>query len=107
MKAGKLRHLVTIERPQKVRQASGDMVTEWVSFLEDIYARITPLKGRELFHAQTILPQATHEVEIRYHDGVTSDMRVNFSGRLLQIGDVPRNHEERDVNLVFLCVEST
>lgn len=107
MKAGKLRHLVTIERPVKVRAASGDFITTWDTFLEDVYASIEPLKGKELFHAQTVNADATHTVQIRFADGVNADMRVVYKGRYLQIADVPINDCECDEMLTFLCIEKT
>jgi len=107
MNAGRLHHLVRIEQPTKSRTASGDTQTVWECFADAVYAQITPLKGRELYNAHTILPEATHEVTIRYTPGVTSDMRLVHRDRILQIGDVPRNLHERDVTLTFLCIETT
>lgn len=97
---------MTIEQAVKTRLASGDPISTWDAFVADVYASIEPLKGMELWNAQTMNPQVTHKVQIRFVAGVTSDMRIVHRGRYLNITDVT-NDEERDEYLTFICIEQT
>lgn len=108
MRAGKLRHRITIQHkaagsPQKT--ASGALDTSWTDFVgENVYASIEPVSGREAFLAQQHLSEVTHKVRIRYRSGITAKMRVQYGSRTFDIRAV-MNFEERNRELLLLCTE--
>lgn len=103
MKAGSLRHKVTIQRVSQTLDSSRQTVDLWTT-LADVWAAVEPLTGRELVNAQQIQPDVTHRVRIRHRDDVTAKMRVLEGTRQLNIESV-LNIEERDRELHLMCRE--
>lgn len=107
MFAGKLRHKVDIEHqsagsPQQF--GTGEPDVAWIVFLNDIWAAVEPLSGRELFAAQEFHSEVTTRIRLRYRDGITAAMRVAFESRhynILYIIDPEERHRE----LHLLCSE--
>lgn len=103
MRAGRLRHRVTIESRSSSLDAAGQQLRSWSTF-GTVYAGIRPLSGREGVLAEAVQSAVTHEVTIRYLSGVNATMRVNFGGRYFAIHAV-RNTDERNREMVLDCVE--
>lgn len=103
MKAGELRHKVTIQRVSQTLDSSRQTVDLWTK-LAEVWAAVEPLSGRELLNAQQIQPDVTHRVRIRHRDDVTPKMRVQHESRSLNIESVI-NLNERDRELHLLCRE--
>lgn len=93
---------------------------EWREFAR-CYADIRPLRGRELFDAQQVQSQVTHNIETEFISGVTSAMRIKFAKteqvnqneenadenfRIFEIGSAI-NVNEANRSLELLCVEKT
>ena len=110
MKAGKLRHRITIEKNYGDDQdAQGHVTEDWQAF--DIrWAAVEPIGGRELWNARQLQPDITHRVRIRWDskaDTITADMRIDYRGRILHLLEPPRKiQEERNIELEFLCREA-
>lgn len=105
MRAGRLRHSVTI---QKLQEGSPDQTAEgaddvdWTAHLSNIAAEVEPLSGRELFAAQEWHSEVTTRIRIRYRSTITAAMRVVFGSRYYNIRhiiDPLERHEE----LHLLC----
>lgn len=75
MRAGRLRHLLTIEEPYESEDAFGEPIPSWQS-LAEVWGRKTDLSGRELFQAQQVNAEVTTEFEIRHRTDVDARMRV-------------------------------
>lgn len=106
MESGKLRHRVIIEK-RTTPETQGDLgepTTTWVTHLA-VYAQINPLQGREFYDAQRINPELTHNILIRYREGITPDMRISFGTRTFEIISIV-NVEERNRELRLVCKES-
>lgn len=103
MRAGLLRHRVTIESPPTTQDSHGQVTGAWVPFVS-CWASISPLAGRELIAARSVESGVSHVVRIRYRSGITSGMRVNFDGRYFNIIAV-RNLDERNRETVLDCEE--
>ena len=106
MRAGKLRHRITIQQyalgsPQ--RNASGELDGSWTAYLT-VSASVDPVSGREPWLAQAHLSEVSHKVHIRYRAGITHDMRVLYGSRVFEIKAV-LNFEERNRELLLLCTE--
>ena len=103
MRAGKLRHRITIEERLETQEATGEPVWEWVPFA-DVWASIEPISGREFFAAQQVQSTVSTRIRIRHLEGVTQKMRVNYNGRYYAIEAVIRVME-RDREIHLMCVE--
>lgn len=103
MRAGRLNKLVTIEQPNSVTDAVGQPVPSWSQFAKP-WARIEPITGREWFAESMINSETTVKITIRYRDGITEDMRVNWNSKLYNIEDI-LNVFEKDRELILLCSE--
>lgn len=74
--------------------------------LAEVWAKIKPLRGRELWAQQQVQSEITQRVVIRYRNDVTSKMRIKVKGtsRFLVIKsviDTDEKHEE----LQLMCAE--
>jgi SPP1 family predicted phage head-tail adaptor len=90
MRAGKLRHRVTIQQlvagsPQ--RRPTGEPDEVWTD-LATVWADVRPLRGKSLFEAQQAMSKVNTVIEIRYSTtvaSVTAAMRVSFNSQLFDI----------------------
>ena len=103
MRAGKLRHLVTVERATETQDSAGEPIAAWSEFSK-AWAAIEPLRGREFFEAQQHYGQVTHRVEIRYLEGIAPKMRVVRGERSFDIQAV-LHLEERRREIHLICTE--
>lgn len=104
---GRFRNYCTIEVNEGgTIDEHGQQSENWVPIQNGgAWLEIEPLNGRELWRAQAIFPDATHVVRGYYLGGVTTDMRVRFDTRLLQIMEPPRNVGERGIYMEFFARE--
>lgn len=85
--AGRLRHRVRIESPVYTQNTTtGERVTTWATFADNVPAEIAPLSAREFIAAQATQSEIVARIVIRHRDGLTADMRIVHS----------RNVYERD-----------
>ncbi len=103
VKAGRLRHRVTLQNAADTADGGGGFTTTW-SDVATVWAAIEPLKSRERLFAQQLETPVTHRVTIRYRAGVTAKMRLKFGARVFNIRGVI-NAGERDRTLELLCEE--
>jgi len=105
VRAGLLNQLIDIEERATTQDAAWQQSRTWTAFKSGIYARIRPLSGRELRSGEATRNVGTHEITIRYTEGITGAMRVKFGTRYFNIIGVPRNSEERDRMIILDCEE--
>lgn len=103
MQFGPLRKRITIEQNTPTQGTDGGMTDSWGTFA-DVWASIEPLNGRELMAALQVQSQVTTRVTIRYYDGITPSMRVNYQGRYFDIQSVI-NVNEVNRTMQLLCIE--
>lgn len=104
MKAGRLRHVITLQRNEPTKNDLGEPTPNWVDYA-DCDAEIMPLRGREFFDAQQVNAELTTRVRIRWVEGVKAEHRVIFEGRTLEIASPPMNTDEKNRELVLMCKE--
>ncbi len=76
LKAGDLRHLVTIEERVTIQnEETGAISTEWGGFAE-VWAKVEPLSAREFMSAQAMQSQISTRITIRYISGLKTSMRI-------------------------------
>lgn len=106
MRAGTLRHRVTLQRCELVvgdygaplrRKPWKDVATVWAS--------VEAVSGRDFFAARQEQSEVTHKVTIRYRDDVTGQMRILHGGKIFTIvAPLPDN---RNTRLVLMCREAS
>ena len=91
MLANRLRHSITIEQPSHTQDPdTGEMLTGWSVYAQDVRAAIQPLSAREFIAAQAGQTEIDTRITIRYRD-VTPAMRVVHRGRIYNIKVTWRN----------------
>lgn len=75
MRIGELRHLVRLEERVEVADEAGGQSVNWVQ-VDEVWASIEPLSGREFLASQSPQSEVTNKVTIRYRDGVVAGMRI-------------------------------
>jgi SPP1 family predicted phage head-tail adaptor len=109
VKAGDLRHRVTIERPGATVDDFGQPVPSgWVE-VASVWANIKPIGGREKLRAGAVESTLSHTVLVRYQSGLlpvigADAWRINYGGRLLAIHSA-MVVEERGQWIIFDCTE--
>lgn len=105
MRAGKLRHRITLQARASGQDASGQQLDTW-SDVHPCWSEIRPLSGREHAAAAAINAEVTHAIEMRYAPGITPALRIVFGSRIFAIASV-LDVEERHHELVLICTEGT
>lgn len=105
MRAGLLRHRITIQQKSATRTASGAESVTWAEY-DTLWASVEPLAGRELELAKQIHDEVNHRIWIRYRSGVIPEMRVLYGSRKFDILSVV-NTAERDIRMQLMCREIT
>lgn len=103
MRAGKLRHQITIQNPVETQGATGEMSVVWSEFAT-VWASVEPLRGREFWAAKEQQAQVDTRIRIRYLEGVTPKMQVLFGTRTYLIYAVI-DPEERNIEMQLMCQE--
>lgn len=107
MKAGRLRHRVTLQRHTPTQDAYGGETMAW-SDLGTRWAAVEPLSGREWFQAQQFNAETSIRVRVR-HDSTTAAMkaddRIQFGSRTLELTAPPQNLNERNIEVHLMCKE--
>ena len=103
IRAGRLRHVIALERAVETQDATGAVEQTWVPYATR-RASVEPLSGIELTAAQQQVPQVTHAVVIRNTDDLKPNDRIRFGTRFFQIGPPLRTREIRHEMRLF-CVE--
>ena len=103
MKAGSLRHRVTIQQLTITQGTAGEVIEGW-SDVATVYAAVEPLSGREFWQAQQVAAESQIRVRIRYRAGLDTTMRVIHDVRTLEILSIV-DPEERHAELQLMCRE--
>lgn len=103
MRAGKLRHNITIERRSLVLDALGHESATWKPITSSIPAQVTELSGRELERAKQQVAECSVRILLRFTDCVRTD-RIKYGTRTLQVESVTPDERAREITL--LCVET-
>ena len=92
MRAGKLRHKVTIQAPGLTQDpVSGEMVPGWVDWPvagAKHWASIEPLSARDFIAAQAGQSEIAARIVMRYREGILPTMRILHRGKVYVIQGV-------------------
>ncbi len=105
IRAGELRHFITIQKRTITQDATGQQIASW-SNVATVKAGLRPLTGKELEIAGRLVAEVDYEVRIYYLKGLDPSMKVvagwGDSGPELDIKAVI-DHESRHRWMTLLC----
>ena len=103
MRAGKLRHQITIETPTRVPDGQKGYAISWAT-LADVWADIRPTSSSDRFGQSHVYNGTSHQIDIRALAGVTTKERIKFGSRYFTISGVV-NEDERTRRMTLSCDE--
>lgn len=109
MRAGRLRHLVTLLRPVGGGRDQYGQPTDDYEPVDTIWASVEPLRGREFFDAQQTNAEVTTRIRCRYRADLAapeaSHWRIEYAGRVYEIDGPPINSRMEHRQLEIMCHE--
>jgi len=102
LKAGKLRHKLTIQN-YTITNTYGTVTKTWATYATT-WGSIEPLKGKEFFESAKENAELTHRIRIRYTAGITTKMRVIWNSKVFEIMAVI-DKDEKDTEYELMCKE--
>jgi SPP1 family predicted phage head-tail adaptor len=107
LRAGRLRHRVSIQSVGTAVDGYGDLSNSWTTDAS-VWAGITPVGGTENNIAGELTGVATHSIKMRYRTGVTAQNRIVFGSRTFEIESVKDwNEYKAGKCLELFCKEVT
>jgi len=103
MRAGDLRHRVTIQQAVESQNDFGEVITTWQNY-KTVWAAIKPLTGREYFASQQVNAEVSVQIQMRYIPGITPKMRIVEGSKVYEIEAV-MDVEGKRKELQLLCKE--
>lgn len=103
MRAGPLRHRVTIQNKSVVQNTYGEEVITWTDFAA-VWAAVEPLRGREFLEGKQITAEVSTRIRIRHRDGILPEMQVVFGSITYDIHSII-HIEEREREIHLMCQE--
>ena len=103
MKIADLRHQIEIQEKTAVSDGAGGQTETW-SKLYELWAAIWPISAKETRENMRFETNITHNIRIRYREGITTAMIVVFGTRAFDIKGII-NLEERNIWLDMVCNE--
>jgi SPP1 family predicted phage head-tail adaptor len=103
-----LNRLVMVQEREMTQDSFGGQSIDWTD-VKQVYAKIRALTGKEIFAAQAVQSEVTHEIIVRY-DAIFADPKVAAAYRLVynsRIFDVSAcmNEDEADQVITLLATE--
>jgi SPP1 family predicted phage head-tail adaptor len=110
MKAGALRHLITLLSPPDpvaTVDTYGDVVENYTTVAQ-VWGAIEPLTVREIWLAQQARADVTHKITLRWRGDVSAKWRVSWNdgnrNRVFELGPA-LSTQERHLDLIFTAIE--
>jgi len=113
MRAGRLRHLVELQRNTPVASNKLNEPTDNWQTLASVHAGVEPISGREFFAAHQVQSDVSHRITVRFYPGLTPKDRVAWVNRPLggvtvtRIFDIKAilDRDEKHREMQLMCVE--
>ena len=84
MRAGDLKNSIEIQAQTRTPDGGGGFSTGWLTICT-VQAGIWPLKGLEQFEGGRTVATVTHQIRLRYRNGVKPSYRIKFGGKYFNI----------------------
>jgi len=104
VRAGDLRHKITIQKLTEASDGMGGMTTTYSTF-KKVRASIWPIKGAEYLAARQTTSELTHKIRIRYLADLTPKHRIKWGTRYFDIEAII-NPDERNIYYEMMCRET-
>jgi SPP1 family predicted phage head-tail adaptor len=101
IRAGRLRHRLTLQRKTETRTSTGDVTIAWVTD-STVWGAIEPLSGKEYIAASQTQNEAEVKILIRYHATIADTWRVVNDGKAYSIHAI-LNADERNNAMTLMC----
>jgi len=88
VRAGNLRHLITIQRRADVQDPNTGAMTPGWEDVTETWASIEPLSVRDFISAGSNQSEISARIVIRYRSGIDSSMRILEGNRIFDIKGV-------------------
>lgn len=97
------RHKIDFLHRVKGRNEYGEPIDEWEVFKAGIWSSKDPLLGNEFFTAMTENSKVEVKFNMRYVDGITSEMRIKHGNEIYEIIGPPVNVKGLNRELLCYC----
>ena len=94
VRAGDLRHRITIEAPVRQPDGLGGAILTWTPIAE-VWAAIWPRTASEAMLLDRPAGTASHDIWVRYRDGMVPEMRIVSGSRVFNILGVIDTEDRR------------
>ncbi|WP_455913795.1 phage head closure protein [Pseudomonas syringae] len=106
MRAGRLRHRITIQRPHYDQDpVTGEMVTSWVDAWAKVPAAVEPVSVTQFVVAAAPQNRVSVRIIIRYRAGVEPAMRILYRQKVYDIQGVLADTDSGLDYLTLPCSE--
>tara|TARA_R110000824_G_scaffold393791_2_gene593159 strand:- start:1079 stop:1408 length:330 start_codon:yes stop_codon:yes gene_type:complete len=103
LRAGRLRHRVSIQTQSTTLDGYGEATGGWATD-STVWAAVEPVSGSERDVGEGKVGIVSHRVVMRYLSTISPKMRLLFGARVLNIDSVI-NFDEKNERLSLFCVE--
>ena len=102
MRAGRLRHRLTVQTRTDTRDSTGAVTSTWTD-ARTVWAAIDPLRGEERFNAGQVKPVIDTKVTLRGHIVVNPKMRFvdQLDGQIYDIDSAIKLNNRQIMTEVF------
>ena len=101
IRAGRLRHRLTLQSRTETRSATGAVSVAYVTE-GTVWGAIEPLSGKEYLALAQTQNETAVRIVIRYYPGLDESWRVVSGGKAYSIQSLI-NHDERDHMITLMC----
>jgi SPP1 family predicted phage head-tail adaptor len=101
IRAGRLRHRLTLQYKSETRTATGDVAYTWVTD-STVWGAIEPLSGREYIAASQTKNENEVRILMRYNSKIEKSWRIVNDSKAYSITAM-WNEDERDRMTVCMC----
>ncbi|WP_333638525.1 phage head closure protein [Tissierella praeacuta] len=91
------------ENGKPLKDEYGELLEDWEVFKSNIWASKDPLIGNEIFTALTADSKVEVKFNMRYIDGVTSEMKIRHGEEIYEIIGPPVNVKSLNRELLCYC----
>lgn len=103
MDYSKLKRRITFLKPTQQANNTGEVVDTFSDYVSK-WANVVPLTGKEFLESQKLRSETTYKIAIRYCADITSDMKINYNGLVLEIISVI-NVDGRNDEMLIVAFE--
>ena len=104
MRAGDLRHRVTIKAKSVARDDYGQETITWTTFAT-VWAAVEPLTGKDYIAGQQLEAAVDTRIRLRDLSGVVPTMRVIFGSHTYDVKSPPIHLLEKGREMHLMCEE--